>query len=182
MPGGDTRPPVAVPTALGTMLVPAAAVAFPPPPPPPPGVNRPPVVWQKPLPAALRRYLPPEVAAAVGGAQAPLPVGAPPSEGAEVQLAAFQTGQYAQLYRLIHQHSQLLIQVGPSARGAGRCGVRPGTGGSAACSVGGRNMPARLCAALCAGPLAACSPCLLYLTSGLRGAPLVHSFPHHRCT
>lgn len=123
-PGDDLRPPVAVPTTLGTVLVPAAAVAGPPPPPLPPGTNRAPVVWQKPLPAALRRYLPPETAAAVGSAQAPLPVGAPPQEGAEVQPAAFQTRQYAQLYRLIHQHSQLLIQVGCMLGVAGPDGRR----------------------------------------------------------
>lgn len=108
----DPRPPVAVDTALGPVLIPAAAVAGPPLPVLPPGIDRAPVVWQPPLPAALRKYLPPEAAAAVGGGggSAPLPVGAPPAE-AEIQVAAFQPRQYGRLYRLLHQHSQLLIQV-----------------------------------------------------------------------
>ncbi|KAL4853586.1 Ankyrin repeat [Chlorella vulgaris] len=108
----DPRPPVAVDTIVGPMLVPAAAVAGPPLPPLPPGINRERVAWQPPLPAALRKYLPPEAAGMVaGGRQEPLPVGAPPPEGTEVQAAAFQPKQYRQLYHLIHQHAQLLMQV-----------------------------------------------------------------------
>jgi hypothetical protein len=118
----DPRPPVTVNTIVGPMLVPAAAVAGPPLPPLPPGVKRDPVVWQPPLPAALRKQLPPETAAVLGqgAAPAPLPVGAPPEEGAEVQLAAFQPKQYRQLYHLVHQHAQLLMQVGPCS-----CAVPP---------------------------------------------------------
>ncbi|KAI3433354.1 hypothetical protein D9Q98_003172 [Chlorella vulgaris] len=108
----DPRPPVAVDTIVGPMLVPAAAVAGPPLPPLPPGINRERVAWQPPLPAALRKYLPPEAAGMVaGGRQEPLPVGAPPPEGTEVQAAAFQPKQYRQLYHLLHQHAQLLMQV-----------------------------------------------------------------------
>lgn len=113
----DPRPPVAVDWAgVGIVMIPAAAVAGPVVPPLPPGIDRPPVVWQQPLPAALRRYLPPEAAAAVasmpGGSRRsePLPVGAPPAE-AEVAPSVFQPRQYGQLHRLIHQHAQLLLQV-----------------------------------------------------------------------
>lgn len=111
---------MAVDTIVGPMLVPAAAVAGPPLPPLPPGINRERVAWQPPLPAALRKYLPPEAAGMVaGGRQEPLPVGAPPPEGTEVQAAAFQPKQYRQLYHLLHQHAQLLMQV----RGSWLCWV-----------------------------------------------------------
>lgn len=108
----DPRPPVAVDTALGTVLVPAAVMMGPAAPPLPPGVGRQPVVWHQPLPANARKFLPPEVAAAVVGnaAAPPLPVGAPPAD-ADVEPAAFQPRQYGELYRLLHQHAQLLIQV-----------------------------------------------------------------------
>ena len=127
--------------ALGPMLVPAVGA----PPPLPPGVNRAPVVWQKPLPAALRRYLPPEAAAAVGGSSLRLPVGAPPRE-AEVVAAAFQPQQYAQLYRLLHQHTQLLLQVGVDDKGTR----------GALSSVGQDRGP---CSACALSPAAHDSPC-----------------------
>ena len=104
----DPRPPVTVDTILGPVIVPASVVSGPPMAPLPPTVTRAPVVWQQPLPAALRKFLPPEAA---GARKEPLPVGAPPAEGAEVQAAAFQPKHYRQLYRLVHQHAQLLMQV-----------------------------------------------------------------------
>lgn len=84
-------------------------------------IERAPPNWQL---AAMGRFIPAHlpalplelstaaVASLGGGAAAPppLPAGRPPM-GVAIEPDAFQPRQYGALYRLLHQHSQLLIQA-----------------------------------------------------------------------
>lgn len=81
-------------------------------------IERAPPDWQL---AAMGRYIPahlpalplepPPVAPGSGAAAGPPPPAGRPPLGVTVGPNAFQPRQYGTLYRLLHQHSQLLIQA-----------------------------------------------------------------------
>eukprot|EP00887_Chlorella_sp_A99_P005507 scaffold1.g5507.t1 len=77
--------------------------------------GRAPVRWQPPLPAAVRKYLEKDAAAASAAGVAPAAVRPPPfgapEAGAALEPGAFQPHQYEELHHLIHHHAQLLQQV-----------------------------------------------------------------------